>query len=94
MTDAADQRAAALFERVCELDADERRKVLDDACADDSALRSRVEDLLASYDAPAGQLTNLIGRAATDLQAGEMPDQIGPYSIRERLGSGGFEFNK
>lgn len=95
-------RAAWLFERVCELDENDRRRLLDAECGDDAALRDEVARLLA-HDASAGdflehpfqptQLLTTLSPApeqrvtAADSQA--PPESVGSYSVLEVLGRGG-----
>jgi serine/threonine protein kinase/DNA-binding beta-propeller fold protein YncE len=69
-----------------------REAYLTGACGADTALRSRVSDLLAAYDAG-----DFLEYPATDLAAmallppiGEQPgDVIGPYKLLEQIGEGG-----
>lgn len=57
----------AMFDAVCELPADERRRYLDENCGDE-ALRRRVESLLRSHDS-GGQFLNTPAADLTDLRS-------------------------
>jgi hypothetical protein len=46
-------REEALFSQAIELPKDERAAFLEEACADDLALRSRIEELLAAHESDA-----------------------------------------
>jgi WD40 repeat protein/serine/threonine protein kinase len=89
------KQEAAIFEAACEVsDPVQRRAFLDEACANDPALRSRLEKMLAGF-AEAEEFF-LEGAAArdsamrTDTAGGEQPgDRIGPYKLLEKIGEGG-----
>jgi len=70
-----------IFLKARELSGEEREKYLGEACGDDVALRKEVESLLA-HD---GTTTTTLN----PLQADQIPDRIGPYSLLERIGEGG-----
>jgi serine/threonine protein kinase len=68
------------------------REFLDDACGTDSALRERVEALLAAYRQPNPLLDGNNDMGAQDQRSvAEGPGTvIGPYKLLEQLGEGGF----
>ena len=74
-----------LFDAALEREPHERAAFLDEACADDEALRREVESLLA-HDAalPAGFLARpaleLVGRPAESRDPSLMGRQLGPYA--------------
>jgi eukaryotic-like serine/threonine-protein kinase len=83
-----------VFQGALECDPSERDAFLDQACGGDSALRSKVEALIAS-DAQAGRF---IEDPAVELNAELIAHEdtltmmeriIGPYTIESKLGSGG-----
>ncbi len=82
----------ALFERVSDAPADERARLLDEACRDQPAVRPRIERLLA-LDACASDLVadvagwreQLVG-AGPD---GALPSRIGAWEVVRELGAGG-----
>jgi serine/threonine protein kinase len=73
-----------------------RRAFLDQACAGDSALRQRLEALLAAHDEP-DELSPkgaLAAKATMKLDLPDAPDEavsqtLGRYKLMERLGEGG-----
>lgn len=89
MSDGAHDRLSDLFLRVVDLDPVSRSKILDRECADDPALRSRVERFIESdrhdsaLDVPIGS-----GVAEAIVQR-PPPRQLGGYSIVSLLGRGG-----
>jgi serine/threonine-protein kinase len=76
-----------LFQRASELDVPRRPDFLEDACADDSELRSEVEALLASADKTLGWLKRPVDRAAREVTF--VGRRIGPYVLVRSLGEGG-----
>ena len=73
--------------------AEERRRFLDEACADSPALRSEVESLLAAHGAAAGfmQTGGMARPESTSPLPGEQPGmRIGHYRLLEPIGEGGF----
>lgn len=72
----------------------ERAAYLDGACADDSALRARVESLLQAHAAAGGFLSDEPAparRPAMDAPLAEGPGwRVGRYRLLEKLGEGGF----
>ena len=95
-------RIQDIFERVVELPPKERTAALQELCADDRSLQSRVERLLEALGQATGfldadeQLVDTLADPAipdaqTDAQTGEQPgDRIGPYELVGQLGEGGF----
>jgi WD40 repeat protein/serine/threonine protein kinase len=89
------KQEAAIFEAACKVsDPVQRRALLDEACAGDPVLRSRLEKMLAGL-AEAEEFF-LEGEAARDsvmrsdaLGAEEPGDRIGPYKLLEKIGEGG-----
>jgi len=97
-----EQAAEQLFGEALELEGDQRRAFLDEACRDQPTLRSRVDALLAEHDRLAGFLGESPLRApmgsgsragAGRSDSAEPPvapgSQLGPYRIEARLGEGG-----
>jgi serine/threonine protein kinase len=95
-SDGVTPERASDIERIChaalERDVAARAAFLDEACADDTALRREVESLLAQEPAAAGFMST----PAAVLAGGLMTDglswigrQLGPYAIHARLGAGG-----
>ena len=97
-------REVALFSAALELPASERAAYLDKACADDPALRLRLEDLLRVHEealpflanpAPGAQ-ESPVGAEAPDAAkrlpgspAEKAGDRIGRYKLLQQLGEGG-----
>jgi serine/threonine protein kinase len=82
-------RDAEIFAEAIELPEAERAAFLARACGGDAALRSRVEQLLAGYDA-AGLFmeSSPVARAAEELDE-PVGARLGHYSIVRKLGEGG-----
>ena len=85
--------ARDLFEKICELSADQRTAELDRVCKDDSQLRQRIESLLRAHDSagdfmaePTADFQNPNTSPITE-RAG---DQIDRYKLLEQIGEGGF----
>jgi tetratricopeptide (TPR) repeat protein/serine/threonine-protein kinase RIO1 len=92
------QRAAELFEQARELAASERADLLDEACADDQALRAEVESLLKRHDQMAGddrfeaihqEIRDRAEAVTADRTPTAMPQAIGRYEIKTVIASGG-----
>lgn len=89
MSDGAHNRLSDLFLRVVDLDPVSRSEILDRECADDPALRSRVDRFIendrrdSALDVPIGS-----GVAEAIVQR-PPPRQLGGYSIVSLLGRGG-----
>ncbi len=75
---------------------EERRRFLDDACGDDTALRAEVEQLLEADASGAGFLKmDTAAPPAGEATAVHIPSEqpgasIGPYKLLEKIGEGGF----
>jgi serine/threonine protein kinase/tetratricopeptide (TPR) repeat protein len=91
------ERVQALFAAAIELPAQERAAYLDAECRGDASLRAEVESLLQSHDAAGaflsmptvGDGTWTAPRASAP--SSELPGtRIGPYTLLEQLGEGGF----
>ena len=91
----APQDAKGIFLAALDIaDAAERAAFVERSCADDAALRQRVDDLLRAYGQAGGPLDKL----AAALAPTEVPEPIrehvgatiGPYKLMEQIGEGGF----
>ncbi|GEM_PF-668341 len=86
-------RALAILLSVLDLPEPEQADAIDRECGDDAELRERVLRLL-STDGEEDGFLNPDALRSTALGgidfAEEMPDRIGPYALKERLGEGGF----
>ncbi|HTA44806.1 MAG TPA: serine/threonine-protein kinase, partial [Bryobacteraceae bacterium] len=85
------RRLETLFYQASDMDPRDRQPFLDQACANDAAMRREVEALLSAADhtvgwlrEPARQLAREI--AANPVSAGKL---IGPWEILEAIGDGG-----
>jgi serine/threonine protein kinase len=83
MVDAEFARERRLFDAAWSLLPTERAAFLQAECADDPALRARVESLLQAAPLPTDVLTTLEPSIAA------RPERIGPYTILGVLGEGG-----
>ena len=95
------RRVVDLLMEALDLEGDERRRFLDDACAGDAALRSELDQLLAEEELLDDQFLEVPAVAslsdtpplprgettATDVLAA--PERLGPYRIVKTLGRGG-----
>src|ERR1043166_4872104 len=97
-------REVALFSAALELPAEQRAAYLDGACADDPALRQRLEDLLRVHQAAITFLENAKPGAQAPPPGAEAPgatmrgsgppaekagDRIGRYKLLQQIGEGG-----
>jgi serine/threonine-protein kinase len=84
-------RIETVFARALACGAEERSRVLADACTGDDDLRQEVESLLAEHDAGRGPLDQIRAwQAPIRNDAGEpVPESIGPYRVLRALGRGG-----
>ncbi|TVQ33400.1 MAG: hypothetical protein EA376_02590 [Phycisphaeraceae bacterium] len=96
MSGAGADSAREIFDRAVELDAEGRRRLLDERCAGNMALRAEVEELLRCDDEMS---TGFLGADAGAVAAasGLIPSEdddvgatIGRYRLIRRLGAGGF----
>jgi serine/threonine protein kinase len=84
-----------LFEVLSQLPLPERSASLEQACGSDSALRERLEILLAAHDRASGFMAESVAPAVPGNTALRIPvaerlgDQIGPYKLLQRIGEGG-----
>ena len=83
-----------IFQSAIELPSSERGAFVSEACGEDLELRSEVESLISSHNrADSSVLTAVVNDAADDILAGEagslLGQQVGPFKVTERLGSGG-----
>ena len=84
-----DTKAEEIFADALALDVSERAAFLDAACSGDSDLRAKVQEMLrdsALADSFFGE--NPAFHSSTF--AGKESDVIGPYTLRQKLGEGGF----
>jgi eukaryotic-like serine/threonine-protein kinase len=84
-----------LFDRACDLPAEQRRAFLDRECAGDGELLAQVDRLLANAAQPASVLASPAASfgAALDMAwsaaTRSTPERIGPYRIVAQIGQGG-----
>jgi tetratricopeptide (TPR) repeat protein len=90
------RRIEALLDEVFERPAEERRAVLDKACAGNPELRAQMEALLTADEEAGGFLATPAHQAAVELladTAGEAAPlanrELGPYRLVREIGSGG-----
>ena len=79
-----DDRAAAVFKNVRELNRQEREDFLDEACAGDTQLRAEVESLLTQDQTTVAGTPPGVARFEAKL-----PAAVGRYKILSKLGEGG-----
>ncbi len=94
MTSSAEQfrRIQDIFALAADYPPDQREEVLARECADDPALRRKVEGLLRAHDGAglsAGALGSSLGAVSEWGEALRPGDRIGSYVIRESIGEGG-----
>jgi tetratricopeptide (TPR) repeat protein len=93
VTPAEWQRVKAVLQETRDRPPAERREYLDEACADDAALRREVEELLSfeSGDPASARLdvTRWQSAGAAAAPALAEPERVGAYRIVRRLGEGG-----
>lgn len=87
-------REEALFQAANQLTGPARAAFLAQACADDAALRQRLEALLAAHEASVGVLGDESVQTITLALPEPVPDEtvgmtLGRYKLREKLGEGG-----
>src|SRR5205809_1364221 len=88
------QQLKQIFQSALERSPAERSAFLNQACADDPALRSEVESLISSHDQAGDSIEAMAAEAATEIlgddQAGSIVGkQIGHYQVVSRIGRGG-----
>src|SRR5437773_1539184 len=94
MTPARLQTIEEIFHAALDCEPDQLNAFLDETCAGDEVLRSKVEALLASHQRAGGFIetsavgitTRIIENGQADLLVGHM---IGHYKISKRIGTGG-----
>ena len=83
-----------IFERACELPGEERRKYLDDACGEQTPLRSEIESLLDAHsNAGTFMQSPTADYSVSDptVAIGEKPGSVvDRYKLLEEIGTGGF----
>lgn len=87
------QRLEKILQHALEREPHQRARFLDEACGEDSSLRSKVEELLRAFGTPDGFLKSAVTKTfagPTRPRFGQFVGQaLGPYKIKELLGSGG-----
>src|SRR5947208_3374868 len=88
------QQVKQIFQSALERNPAERSAFLNQACADDPALRSEVESLISSHDQAGDSIEAMAAEAATEMLADEQPGpilgkHIGHYEVLSLLGRGG-----
>src|SRR5438132_4582521 len=83
-----------LCDQALDLDSSERKAFLDQACAEDAALRREVESLLSHEKSVAGFLAqpawqHVVREMAKGQRQSLEGRQLGHYQVHERLGQGG-----
>src|SRR5205814_8815898 len=94
MAPAQFQTIEEIFHAALDCEPDQLNAFLDETCAGDEVLRSKVEALLASHQRAGGFIetsavgitTRIIENVQADLLVGHM---IGHYKISKRIGTGG-----
>jgi eukaryotic-like serine/threonine-protein kinase len=70
---------------------EERERFVSEACGNDATLREEVDALLAAHGRAGEFMFGGSGEAATIiLSAAKAHDRIGPYTLLEKIGEGGF----
>src|SRR5437867_8230137 len=88
------QQVKQIFQSALERNPAERSAFLNQACADDPALRSEVESLISSHDQAGDSIEAMAVEAATEMLASDpagpiVGKQIGHYQVVSRIGRGG-----
>ncbi len=94
MTSERWEQVGKLYQAALELQSEERKPFLDDACGDDSALRREVESLLAAEDGAGSFLAAGAMKDAAKMLVGEsslilVGKNLGHYHVLSLLGAGG-----
>src|SRR6266581_4867882 len=88
------QQLKQIFQSALERNPAERSAFLNQACAEDPALRSQVESLIASHDQAGDSIEAMAAEAATEMLDDDQADsivgkQISHYQVVSRIGRGG-----
>jgi Tol biopolymer transport system component len=88
------QQLKQIFQSALERNPAERSAFLSQACADDPALRSQVESLIASHDQAGDSIEAMAAEAATEMLDDDQAvsivgKQISHYQVVSRIGRGG-----
>src|SRR5882724_4738985 len=88
------QQLKQIFQSALERNPAERSAFLNQACADDPALRSQVESLIASHDQAGDSIEAMAAEAATEMLDDDQAvsivgKQISHYQVVSRIGRGG-----
>src|SRR6266571_2327557 len=88
------QQVKQIFQSALERNPAERSAFLNQACADDPALRSEVESLIASHNQAGDSIEAMAAEAATEMLASDpagpiVGKQIGHYQVLSCIGRGG-----
>src|SRR5439155_1128160 len=88
------QQLKQIFQSALERNPAERSAFLNQDCADDPALRSQVESLIASHDQAGDSIEAMAAEAATEMLADDQAvsivgKQISHYQVVSRIGRGG-----
>src|SRR5688500_126691 len=86
------QQLKQIFQSALERNPAERSAFLNQACADDPALRSEVESLISYHDRAGDSIEAMAAEAATEMLEYErviVGKQIGNYKVLSRIGRGG-----
>src|SRR6266516_4345734 len=86
------QQLKHIFQSALERNPAERSAFLNQACADDPALRSQVESLIASHDQAGDSIEAMAAEAATEMLDDDraiVGKQIGHYQVLSNIGRGG-----
>lgn len=87
----SESKAKRVFEEALQVkDSVQRRALLDQACAGNSALRQEVESLLEAYERAGNFMTLRIPLPAPDFLFERPGTVIGRYKLLEKIGEGGF----
>ncbi|MHC4954862.1 MAG: serine/threonine protein kinase, partial [Planctomycetota bacterium] len=82
----------ALFQNALELPPHKRAEFLDQACGDDVAVRREIDALLHDHEAAGDFMSEPTGGGVSDAEepSPEAGTVIGPYTLIDRIGEGGF----
>ncbi len=88
------QQVKQIFQSALERNPAERSAFLNQACADDPALRSEVESLISSHNQAGDSIEAMAAEAATEMLDDDQADsivgkQMGHYQVVSRIGRGG-----